>query len=151
MNDQLNQLPMHLLDSLMITIVKEWLKQIRNIIVVHIHRPVIVVINFSKVYCVFVVYVLENVDLLLQYAVLFLVFVVDPFLYQNLLWFAFCLVYLAKGKLACFHVNYSVLGHFYFSFSDTFILWNLLWIFTLSFYHFQPNLPFLIYLFRFIY
>lgn len=134
MNDQLNQLPMHLLDSLMITIVKKWLKQIRNIIVVHIHRPVIVFLNFSKVYCVFVVNVLQNVDLLLKYAVLFLVFVVDPFLYQNLLWFAFCLVDLAKGKLACFHVNYSVLWHFLIFTSSFLILlfFEIYYVFLLS-------------------
>lgn len=105
MNRQLDQLPMHLLDCLMIAVVKEWLQGIRNVIVVHVHRPVVIIVDFSEVYCVFVVDIFKDVDLLLKDCELFLVFIKDSLLYEDLFWFALRFVELAKGKLACFHVN----------------------------------------------
>lgn len=111
MNDQLDELFVNFFDCVRVALFKKRLKSKWNIIVVNVDNSRLILFEIPEVDYVFVVNSFENVDFFLQVHMLFLIFVVDLFLYEDFSARFKFLRQLAKRKLACFHVNDGVFIH----------------------------------------
>jgi len=111
---QLDQLLVHLLNGLVIPLIKESFQGVRHIIIVNIHGAILIILHFPEVNGVLVVNVLQDVDLVLESVVFLGVLVVNPLLYQDLPGCCVLLVELAKRELAGLHVDCCVLWHWGF-------------------------------------